>query len=187
MKPLILMLLAATFASAQEATPTPPTPSLADYARQERARQREVQGKNIKVYTTEDIRTTVPDPSVTGEPATQVAPAATVAPPASTATAVPTELKPTPPPVDPAVQWQADTEKLRALIRELIDREATNQLEINRVTNEVYKPDTNETARDRARADLAGAQQQLSATRELLAKSRLELQQREFEGPPKKQ
>jgi hypothetical protein len=175
-------LLAATSVSAQ--APAPPNPqTLADYARQERARQRDVQTKNIKVYTTEDIRTTVPDPSLAGEPATQVAPTASTQPP-STGT---TDAKPAAPAVDPVQQWFVDTEKLRALIRELIDREATNQLEINRVTNEVFKADTNETARDRARADLASAQQQLSVTREQLAKSRLELQQREFEGPPKKQ
>ena len=51
MKLLTLLLFTATYASAQERT-------LADYARQERARQAEVQSKNIKVYTTEDIRTT---------------------------------------------------------------------------------------------------------------------------------
>jgi len=181
MKPLILILLAATYASAQ--TPPAQTLSLADFARQERARQRDAQNKNIKVYTTEDIRTTVPAAvDAEGKPVAGIEIATQVAPPATPAAATP-EAKPT---VDPVQLWFAETEKLRATIRELMDREALNQLEINRITNEVYKPDTNETAVARARAELGVAQTQLTTTRELLAKTRLELQNRETEGPPKK-
>jgi hypothetical protein len=60
------------------------------------------------------------------------------------------------------------------------------QLEINRITNEVYSPDTHETARSRALAALDAAQQRLTEVRAQLAKSRLELQAREQQGPPKK-
>ena len=181
MKPLILILLAATYASAQD-----PNPTLADFARQERARQRDVQNKNVKVYRTEDIRTTVPvdaegKPIMTGGEV-----AAEVAPPAAPAASQTTDAKAATPQNDPVQQWYTDTEKLRATIRELMDREATDQLEINRVTNEVYKPDTNESDRSRAQAALAAAQTQLTTTRDLLAKARFELQKRETEGPPKK-
>jgi hypothetical protein len=175
MKPLILILLTATYAAAQE-------PTLADYARQERARQRDAQSKNIRVYTTEDIRTTPPADAAAAKPAGDgaVEAATTPATPAaSPATATPA--------VDPVQEWFAETEKLRSQIRELIDREATSQLDINRFTNDVYAADTNETARDRARSDLAMAQQRLTDVREQLAKSRLELQKREQEGPPRKQ
>jgi hypothetical protein len=165
MKLLTLLLLTATYASAQERT-------LADYARQERARQAEVQSKNIKVYTTEDIRTTPPADPAAQKPAD--AALENAAPAAAT------------PAADPVQDWVKETEKLRAQIRELIDREATTQLDINRWTNEVYSADTNETARDRARNEVLMAQQRLSEVREQLAKARLELQKREQEGPPKK-
>lgn len=181
MKPLILMLLAATYAAAQN-------PTLADFAREERARQREVQtknveNKNIKVYTTEDIRTTAPAEPDAAAPAAAPGEVTAQSPATSAAPAAPATTTPAP---DPVQQWLGDTEKLRGQIRELIDREATDQLEINRLTNEVYKPDTNETARDRAKAAVGAAQEQLAQTRELLAKARLELQKREQDGPPKK-
>jgi|SoiMethySBSTD1v2_1073268.scaffolds.fasta_scaffold03611_6 hypothetical protein len=166
MKLLILILLTVTYASAQERT-------LADFARQERARQAEVQGKNIRVYTTEDIRTT--PPAADAKPAGDVA---AETPAAAGATAAPA--------ADPVQEWLAETEKLRSQIRELIDREATTQLDINRITNEVYAADTNETAVARARAELGTAQQKLADVREQLAKSRLELAKREQDGPPKK-
>src|SRR4030095_13655726 len=81
---------------------------------------------------------------------------------------------PAPPTVDPVQQWSAETENLREKIRELIDREATDQLDINRISNEVYKPDTRESDRDRARTQLGNAQQRLAVTREQLATARLE-------------
>ena len=180
MKPLILILLGATYAAAQN-------PSLADFAREERARQREVQTKNadiqsIKVYTTEAIRTTPPADDAAAPaaapgdasqaPTTAPAPAADAAP--ATAT------------VDPVQQWFADNEKQREKIRELIDHEATDQLEINRISNEVYKPDTRESDRDRARTQLGQAQDRLAQTREQLATARLDLQKREHDGPPRK-
>jgi hypothetical protein len=179
MKPLILILLGATYAAAQN-------PSLADFAREERARQREVQTKNtdiqsIKVYTTEAIRTTPPAddaaaPAAPGDASVQAPATAPAAAPEAT----------TPPAVDPVQQWFADNEKQREKIRELIDREATDQLEINRITNEVYKPDTRVSDRDRAQTQLGQAQDRLAQTREQLAKARLDLQKRELDGPPKK-
>lgn len=175
---MILILLGATYAAAQN-------PSLADFAREERARQREVQTKNtdiqsIKVYTTEAIRTTPPADDAAAPAA---APGdASQAP----ATAPAAEATPATPTVDPVQQWFADNEKQREKIRELIDREATDQLEINRISNEVYKPDTRESDRDRARTQLGQAQDRLAQTREQLAKARLDLQKREQDGPPKK-
>ena len=164
------MLLIAVGASAQN-------PTVADIARQVRAQKGA--SKSTRVYTTEDIRTT---PVAEAEPdkATPAAPATeTPAPAAETAPA-------TTPALDPLQQWLADTEKLRAHIRELMDQELVVQLEINKVTNEVYAPDTNQTARDRALAALDAAQQKLVGVRGQIAKSRLELQALEQQGPPKK-
>jgi hypothetical protein len=179
MKPLILILLAGTYLSAQN-------PSLADFAREERAR-REVANKERKVYTTEDIRTTAPG-EAPANPAPAAAPSVVDSSQNPAAAPAPAEATAaTTPAPDPLKQWLEDTEKLREKIRELIDREATTQLDINKFTNDVYAPDTNETARTRSQAQLASSQQSLGEVREALAKNRLELQQREADGPPKKQ
>jgi hypothetical protein len=158
------MLLIAGYASAQN-------PTVADIARQERARKGP--GKAVRVYTTEDIRTT-PPVEETPKPESTEAPAADAAP------------AETPAAEDPVALWLAETERLRAHIRELIDQEAVSQLDINRITNEVYSPDTNESARSRSLTALDAAQRRLTEVRAQLAKSRLELQAREQQGPPKK-
>src|SRR5215207_9719063 len=128
MKPLILILLAATYAAAQ-------TPTIADIARQERAKRG--QNASSKVYTTADIKTAAPAPAEPDKPAAEAgaAPAA-VAP--STAVAANDAAAPEVPKLDPLQQWLQDSEKLRSEIRELVDREATTQLEINAITNRVY-------------------------------------------------
>jgi hypothetical protein len=169
MKLLILMLLIAVSASAQN-------PTVADVARQARAQKGT--SKAARVYTTEDIRTTpaetAPAEPDKATPATEpAAAAAETAPSAAT-------------PADPLQQWVEKTEKLRAHIRELMDQELVIQLEINQWTNEVYSPDTNLTARERALAGLDAAQKKLVDTRGQISKSRLELQALEQQGPPKK-
>jgi hypothetical protein len=186
MKPLILMLLVATYAAAQK-------PTIADVARQERARRG--QSNSTKVYTTADIKTPAPkgtEPTPTASPAPPIAPAVTstaTAAPAPAAT-MPTPAIATPVPAivgpDPVQQWTIDTEKLRTQIRELIDQEAVAQLDINIIMNKVNAPVTSVGERDRAFKDLEVAQNKLTATRDQLLRKRSELQARELQGPPRK-
>jgi hypothetical protein len=182
MKPLILILLAATYAAAQN-------PTIADIARQERAKR--AQNTSSKVYTTADIKTAAPTPGDADKPA--VEPGATPAPAATPTAAVPSAAPapdaaaPEAAKADPLQQWLQESEKLRSEIRELVDREATTQLEINAITNRVYAPVTSMSERDRAQTELQAAQGRLVIVRDLLAKKRAELQKREEEGPPKKQ
>jgi hypothetical protein len=170
MKPLILILLGAVFAAAQ-------SPTIADIARERRALQ--AQGRSSKVFTTADISPTATAPAADASPAATPDPAATEGAPAAQST-------PEAPAVDPLQAWLSETEKLRERIRDLMDQEAKAQLDINSVTNRVFAPDTNETARTQAQTELASAQQKLVGVRDLLSKSRSELQARELQGPPKK-
>ena len=185
MKPLILMLLVATYAAAQK-------PTIADVARQERARR--APSNSTKVYTTADIKKSPPkgtEPTPTAAPAPPIAPAV-----ASTATAAPAPAATTSTPVkepvpaiagpDPVQQWTIETEKLRTQIRELIDQEAVAQLDINIIMNRVNAPVTSVGERDRALKDLEVAQNKLTATRDQLLRKRSELQARELQGPPRK-
>jgi Spy/CpxP family protein refolding chaperone len=181
MKPLILILLAATYAAAQ-------TPTIADVARQERARRG--QNTNAKVYTIKmapppvaiDPLTGAPLPTPETAPAAGTAPAPAAAPGAPAATAATPET----PGDDPVRRWLEDTEKLRARIRQLSDQEMATQLEINSVTNRIYTPITSVAERDRAQAELGVVQGRLAGIREELTRARLELQVREKDGPPKK-
>jgi hypothetical protein len=181
MKPLILMLLVATYAAAQK-------PTIADIARQERARRG--QSNSTKVYTTADIKTpaptgTEPTPAAAPAPAAAApAPAATTSTPATTTPAK--EPMPTPAAPDLVQQWTIETEKLRTQIRELIDQEAVAQLDINVIMNRVNAPVTSVGERDRALKDLEVAQNKLTATRDQLLRKRSELQARELQGPPRK-
>ena len=189
MKALILILLAATYAEAQ-------TPTLADYARQERARR--AQSTGAKVYTIKS-NTPVPAETPAADAATAApgtAPAAGAAPPqagvAPTPGAQPAGAQPAGAPAaelgkpDPVQQWVEETEKLRTRIRQLADQETTTQLEINTITNRIYAPVTSVPERDRAQAELGLVQGRLSSIREELTRARLELQVREKDGPPKK-
>jgi hypothetical protein len=173
MKPLILILLAAAYAAAQ-------TPTVADVARQERARR--AQSRSSKVYTTEDIRTTAPaeeaEPAAAG---TEVSPDAKAAP--ATAESAPDAQVPQ---ADPTKQWLMENEKLREQLRELMDQEAIAQLEINTATNQLNAPISTQSAKDEAGTKLQAANQKLATIRERIAKSRSELQEREAKGPPRK-
>jgi hypothetical protein len=192
MKPLILILLAATYAAAQ-------TPTIADIARQERAKRG--QSTSSKVYTIKappppvvvDPLTGAPVPDTAPAPGTVpaagTAPAPAAAPTAPAATAGPAGPAATPaetPGDDPVRRWLEDTEKLRAKIRQLADQEMATQLEINSVTNRIYAPVTSVPERDRAQAELGVVQNRLAGIREELSRARLELQVREKDGPPKR-
>ena len=188
MKPLILILLAATFAAAQN-------PTIADIARQERARR--AQNPTTKVYTTKDITPASPavvEPEATvapGAPVPVAAPAANPAAPGGPAvapaqTAAPAVAAPAVPGEDPVQKWLADTEKMRASLRQMVDLETVTQLEINTITNRVYAPVTSVPERNRAQNELGLAQTRLQTLRDQIAKARAELVARELEGPPKK-
>jgi hypothetical protein len=195
MKALILILLAAVYAAAQN-----PTPTVADIARQERARR--AQGKSSKVYTTEDIRT-APAPAEIDPAANPDANASPGAPDGSNATPAPAPNAPGPtpapfpaPPVasaaptapapDPAQQWMLENEKLRQQLRDLMDQEATAQLEINAATNQLNAPVSSQSAKDQAAASIKSAQDKLAGIREKISKGRNELLARESAGPPRK-
>ena len=175
MKPLILILLAATFAAAQ-------TPTIADIARQERARRAPSTGS--KVYTTADIKKTAPE-TADAQPIMGTVATSTPATPATSAPvrepAAATLEK------DPVQDWLADTEKLRVEIRGLMDKEAVSQLAIYDVVNKSNAAVTTVADRDRALADLGVAQKSLAELRDQISKKRSELQARELQGPPKKQ
>jgi Spy/CpxP family protein refolding chaperone len=189
MKALILILLAASYAAAQN------KPTIADIARQERARRAESAG--TKVYTMADIKTlppsTAPEPGLGNTPAALIdAPAVGTLPvagaaPAAGATPATAAATPETPKEDPVQKWLAETEKLRAQLRQLIDQESATQLEINQITNRIYTPVTSVSDRDRAQNELGIAQVRLQALRDQITKARAELQTREQEGPPKKQ
>src|SRR5688572_27473333 len=191
MKPLILILLAATYAAAQN-------PTIADIARQERARR--AQNPTTKVYTTKDITPASPavvDPEATVAPGTAVpvaVPTANPVAPGQPGPAGPAAAQPLSPAAgapevpreDPGQKWLADTEKMRASLRQMVDQETAAQLEINAITNRVYAPVTSVPERNRAQSELGLAQTRLQTLRDQIAKARAELAARELEGPPKK-
>ena len=191
MKPLILILLAASYAAAQST----PNPTIADIARQERARRGQSAG--TKVYTTADVKPATPEPglgntpqSLIDAPAVGTLPVAGAAPtaPATTPAVTPAAATtPEAPKEDPLQKWLAETEKMRAQIRQLADQESATQLEINQITNRIYTPVTSVPERDRAQTELGVAQVRLQAIRDQLTKARAELQAREQAGPPKQQ
>jgi hypothetical protein len=192
MKPLILILLAATYAAAQN-------PTIADIARQERARR--AQNPTTKVYTTKDVTPASPavvDPEATVAPGTTIpvaVPTANPAAPGLAGPAGPAAAQPLAPAavapevpggVDPVQKWLEDTEKMRANLRQMVDQETAAQLEINAITNRVYAPVTSVPERNRAQSELGLAQTRLQTLRDQIAKARAELAARELEGPPKK-
>jgi regulator of replication initiation timing len=98
-----------------------------------------------------------------------------------------TAAAPEAPKEDPVQKWLAETEKLRAQLRQLMDQESATQLEINQITNRIYTPVTSVPERDRAQNELGIAQVRLQALRDQITKARAELLAREQEGPPRKQ
>jgi len=193
MKALILILLAASYAAAQST----PNPTIADIARQERARRGQSAG--TKVYTTADVKPAAPEPGLGNTPASLIeapavgtlpvagaAPTAATTTPAVTPAASPAAT-PEAPKEDLLQKWLAESEKMRAQIRQLADQESATQLEINQITNRIYTPVTSVPERDRAQTELGIAQVRLQAIRDQLSKARAELQAREQAGPPKQQ
>jgi len=94
--------------------------------------------------------------------------------------------KPQPPAVDPAKEWNAQLDKVRAKIQSLQDEEAATQLRINQLNNQIYAPVVDQAAKDQALAQIGDAQQKLSAVRLELDQTRRALETLQLQGPPKK-
>jgi hypothetical protein len=172
MKPLILILLTSSVAISVQAQ----TQTIADIARNERARKAQIPSKSNWVVRTEDIRTTPPAEEETASPEGVAAPSPAAEAPAPA----------TPSTVDPAQQWYDETALVRAKVRDLTDQETASQLQINNLMNQVLAPQSTQSARDQAQSELQAAQQRLQGVRTELEKTRGELQARELQGPPKK-
>jgi hypothetical protein len=162
MKPLILILLAAVSVEAQ---------SIVEVARQERARQAQVQSR--RVFTSENTRGTA-----VATPAKPATPAATQPAPTPNAAA------PTTPAVDLAKKFADDVALLRTRIRGLQDQDAAIQLQINDLNTKFFAPVSDQASKEQAQAQLAVAQQQSITVRQELALARAQLQQMEAQGPP---
>jgi len=149
MKSLAVMLLLTVSLQAQ---------TLADAARNERARQ--AQMRSAHVYQGKGTRTETTTP-----PPAQAAPGAAV--PKATK---PEPPKPSTPPApnptpNPATQRNAEIAKLRAKIAELENQERTLQLQVNQLTNQLLAPVSDQNANNEAQTQIGMAQSKLTAVR----------------------
>jgi len=171
MKPLILILVVAISAEAQ---------SLADAARQERARQ--AQHKSTRVFS--DVNSHVVKSSTSAE-----APAAASAKPkAATGAAAPTgtaaaAMAAATAAVDPLAE---EMQKLRIRVRALEDQETSLKLQIVETTNQVYAPLSDSASHNEALTRLGETQVKLADVQKTLAQSRSDLQQMEIQAAAKK-
>ena len=177
MKPLIVILLLAIAAQAQ---------TLADVARQERARRAQL--KSAPVVVLESLPAPAPpskpgtaeEKPATDKPAPPTAPAAgapAAAPPAAPAT-------PAPPVPDRVKEYDQQLEKLRRRIEELQDQETALQLQVNQLTNQFFAPVSDQASKDQAQARLGETQNKLTATRQELDQTRRTLNDLQQQGPP---
>ena len=198
MRALIVILLVAASVHAQ---------SLADIARRERERRANL--KPAAVIKAEGAPVAAP-----AGPATPAAPAAeapkageaskaeeakkpeeakpnTAAPAGPAGPAAPAEKpkeppKPQPPAIDPAKEWNAQLDKVRAKIQSLQEEETATQLRINQLNNQIYAPVVDQAAKDQALAQIGDAQQKLSTVRLELDQTRRALETLQLQGPPRK-
>ena len=156
--------------------------SLADAARKERERQAKLQPTRV-ITSTESAKVEEPKPKAEeGKPAEAKPANATGAAPEAKELPKPQG----PPPVDPVKVWNEQLDQARAKIRALQDQEMALQLQQNQVTNQVYAPVTDPATQERAQAQLAQTQQQLSAVRSDLDQAKKTLDAMQLAGPPKK-
>jgi hypothetical protein len=183
MKPLIVILLMAISVQAQ---------TLADIARQERARRAQINSTNRVVTSVVSIP----------EPAAQPAPAETKpaegkpaegkptagkpgeAKPAEPAANAAKPATPAPPAVDPVKEWNARADQVRRRVQELQDQETALQLQLNQITNQVFAPVIDQATKDQAQARLGEIQNQLTATRAELDQTKRTLDSMVQQGPP---
>jgi hypothetical protein len=178
MKPLILILFVAASAQAQ---------SIADAARQERARQ--AQYKSTRTFSdanTHVVRPITPaDVSASPTTAAKTAPAAarSAAAPGTGAAALKAAETATAAPVDPAAE---EMQKLRIRIRALEDQETSLKLQISDFTNQVYSPQTDSATHNEALTKLGETQAKLMDVQKELAQARSSLQQSEIKAANRK-
>ncbi len=173
MKPLILILFVATSVQAQ---------SIADAARQERARQ--AQFKSTRTFS--DANTHVVKPIAPAEvPATPAAGTAAATtkgstPITGTAGAV---LNAAAAAVDPAAE---EMQRLRIRVRALEDQETSLKLQISDITNQVYAPLTDAGTHNEALTKLGETQAKLADVQRELSQARSNLQQLEIQAAARK-
>jgi hypothetical protein len=173
MKPLILILFAAVSLQAQ---------SVADAARQERARQ--AQSKSTRVFTDGNAHLLNPiAPSGGAVPSASAAKAQTPAAAASASKPPVAPVAAATPPLDPA---QEEIQKLRLRIRALDDQDTTLKLQIADITNQVYSPLTDQASHNDALTRLGETQAKQSDVQKELAQTRSKLLQLESQAAPKK-
>lgn len=137
--------------------------SIADAAKQERARQARLNSPHV--FTDADAHT--------------VAPLAGLSAPASSSKPVIANIEVPPPAEDPI-------KKLRLKVRDLEDQETALKLQINDVTNQVNAVVTDMTTRTAAQTKLGELQTKLAGVQKELAQIRTNLQQMEAQAAPKK-
>jgi hypothetical protein len=94
--------------------------------------------------------------------------------------------KPQPPAVDPTKEWNDQLQRLRAKIQALQQEEASVQLQINDINNQIYAPVVDQATKDQALARVGEARQRLEAVRLELDQTRKTLESTQLQGPPKK-
>jgi 3-oxoacyl-ACP reductase-like protein len=179
MKSLALVLLLTIPLQAQ---------TLADAARNERARQAGIRSSRMYQGKGTRTETTTPPPAPAAAAPKTPAPAAPA--PSTPAPAAPKAAPPKPPspPVsDPAAQRLAEMEKLRVRIPELEDQERTLKLQVNEFTNQMLAPISDQNAKDEAQTKIGVAQSKLNAVRADLDLTKKTLDELQAQDPPKQQ
>jgi hypothetical protein len=179
MKSLILILFVATSVQAQ---------SVADAARQERARQ--AQSKSTRVFSDANTHTVKPitpaEPSlvpVAGSKDLSTSKALPTKNLAAAATGAALNAAAATAPVDPAAE---EMQKLRIRVRALGDQETSLKLQISDATNQIYAPQMDSATRNEALTRLGETQVKLSDVQKELAQARANLQQLEILSAAKK-
>jgi len=173
MKSLILILIVATSVQAQ---------SVADAARQERARQ--AQSKSTRVFS--DANTHVLKPITPAEPLLVPVPGSkdlSTRNLATAATGAASNAAAAAAPVDPAAE---EMQKLRIRVRALGDQETSLKLQISDATNQIYAPQMDSATRNEALTRLGEAQAKLADVQKDLAQARSNLQQLEIMSAARK-
>jgi hypothetical protein len=170
MKSLSLVLLVTIPLQAQ---------TLADVAREERARQARLRSAHLYQGKGTRTETTTPPP-VAAVPA---GPAPTAPAPAA---AKPSPPKPSSPPApDPAALRAAEISKLQGKIAQLEDEERALQLQVTQFTNQLLAPVTDQNAKDEAQTQIGATQNRLNAVRAELDLTKKTLEEKQSQGPPK--
>ena len=164
---MIVILLTAITVQAQ---------TLADIARQERARRAQINNKVV----TSVVSVPVPESKPAAE-AKPVDPKANAASPANAA-------KPAAPAassVDAVKDWNERADKTRKRVQELQDQETGLQLQINQLTNQLFAPVIDQETKNQTQTRLGEIQNQLTATRAELDQTKRTLDAMNQQGPPK--